>query len=330
MTVSKLYYGPNISIVENITRDSKNIIYDKNYGLCQYSSSKGYLKNNIFTWKFPKNCYEIVEKENYNIKLKCRTLTGKLLIFDISSVSTVYDIKGNIHKELGTPHDQQRLIFRGIQLEDKQLCANYFEKSDNDYTISLVCRLRGGMMHQSSGKGDNHNMSSVNIMINNNTCFKINFEETISKKDVEERIEKYLSSLEGIVDAFEKINPDNSSKYKHVLMSEDILRKDSRVLKLLESAEKSHDSEWVDVITKMQKLLLKKYGFSVSELSEYQKSSQKHPECCFWVRENKSGPCKVSSDNIIPNINLSDLSGNDINLISETKNPLVVVSGSIS
>ena len=30
-------------------------------------------------------------------------------------------------------------------------------------------------MHQSSGKGDNHNMSSVNIMINNNTCFKINF-----------------------------------------------------------------------------------------------------------------------------------------------------------
>ena len=61
------------------------------------------------------------------------------------------------------------------------------------------------MMHQSSGKGDNHNMSSVNIMINNNTCFKINFEETISKKEVVERIEKYLSSLEGIVDTFEKI-----------------------------------------------------------------------------------------------------------------------------
>ena len=121
MTVSKLYYGPNISIVENITRDSKNIIYDKNYGLCQYSNSKGYLKNNIFTWKFPKNCYEIIEKEDYNIKLKCRTLTGKLLIFDISSVSTVYDIKEKIFQEFGTPHDQQRLIFRGIQIEDKKL-----------------------------------------------------------------------------------------------------------------------------------------------------------------------------------------------------------------
>ena len=104
------------------------------------------------------------------------------------------------------------------------------------------------------------------------------------QKEVEERIEKYLSSLEGIVDTFEKINPDNSSKYKHVLMSEDILRKDSRVLKLLESAEKSHDSEWVDVITKMQKLLLKNMALVLVNYLNIRNLS-KHPECCFWVRK---------------------------------------------
>ena len=178
--------------------------------------------------KNPKSSYQIVEKEDYDIKIECRTLTGKRIHFKVSSVSYVSDIENKIFNMIGILPDQQRLIYGSKQLDKGDLCGNIFDQSDKEYKVNLISRLRGGMMHPSSGKGDNHNMTSVDIMISENLKIRLNFTESVSREEVEEKINEYLSSLEGIVDTFKSIESDESSRYKHVLMTEDILRKDER------------------------------------------------------------------------------------------------------
>lgn len=81
-----------------------------------------------------------------------KTLTGKTITVLINSNMTMFEVKTAIlHKE-GIPHDQQRLIFAGLQLDD-ELTVGYYKITHNS-TVHLVLRLRGGMHHISSGRTD--------------------------------------------------------------------------------------------------------------------------------------------------------------------------------
>ena len=64
-----------------------------------------------------------------------KTLIGKTIVLDVKPDYTIEDIK-----ELA--YDQQRLIFKGKQLEDYKTLEQY--KIENESTLHYVLKLRGG------------------------------------------------------------------------------------------------------------------------------------------------------------------------------------------
>lgn len=71
-----------------------------------------------------------------------KTLTGKTITCEISLRDSTDSLKGLIRSKEGIPHDQQRLIYAGRQLEDRQCLCDYGIMRES--TIHLCLRLRGG------------------------------------------------------------------------------------------------------------------------------------------------------------------------------------------
>jgi hypothetical protein len=74
----------------------------------------------------------IIEEEKEALKYErtfeifIKTLTGKTFTLQVCKKNTVLYLKYLINRKEGIPVDQQRLIFKGVQLEDERTLENNY------------------------------------------------------------------------------------------------------------------------------------------------------------------------------------------------------------
>ena len=70
-----------------------------------------------------------------------KTLTGKTISLEVGPNETIINVKDIIADKEGIPHEQQRLIYAGRQLEDDWTLGDYFITDGT--TVFLTLKLRG-------------------------------------------------------------------------------------------------------------------------------------------------------------------------------------------
>lgn len=92
-----------------------------------------------------------------NISIFVVDLLGKKVQIEISLYDSLFKLKTKIQDKLGIPPDQQRLIFKGKQIDIDIHELNFYGINQEDNTVNLILRLRGGMYDPTSGRLDlNH------------------------------------------------------------------------------------------------------------------------------------------------------------------------------
>lgn len=118
----------------------------------------------IISWLDNYEMIKSYEKPNM-IQIFVKSLNGNTFTFKLIPNETyVWELKMKIQEVEKIPYEQQRLIHRGKQMEDNEVLS-YLEKDDN---IHLVCRLRGGMFKEVSGRdGEYKPLKSIFVDLRN-------------------------------------------------------------------------------------------------------------------------------------------------------------------
>jgi len=98
------------------------------------------------------------ERQFGTMQLYVKTLTGKTITLDVEPNDTVKILKAKVQDKEGIPPEQQRIIWGGVQLEEDKTLNSY--KIQKESVLHLVLRLRGGMLHRTSGR-DGFDMNQI-------------------------------------------------------------------------------------------------------------------------------------------------------------------------
>jgi ubiquitin-large subunit ribosomal protein L40e len=90
------------------------------------------------------------------IKIIIKMLTGKTIQLDLFASDSIEYVKNAICDKEGIPPYQQRILFNRKQLEDHIKIHDY--GIENESTLQLILRLRGGMYHETSGRNGNYSL----------------------------------------------------------------------------------------------------------------------------------------------------------------------------
>jgi len=149
------YTGPIRSTPVTLLKDSSRVamnyksdelfVFSENQAAFNQSSNKSFLPH-VHT-----KVTVVTGLESSRV-IFIKTLTGKNFPIVVSSEDTIEVLKMKIQDEESIPIDQQRLIFKGKQVEDNRSTSDY--NTHEGVTFHLVLRIRGGMAHWSSSRED--------------------------------------------------------------------------------------------------------------------------------------------------------------------------------
>lgn len=180
-----------------------------------------------------------------DMEISVRTIIGKTIQIKCFKELSVGGLKRLIEEKEGIHLDQQRLVFEGKQLEDNLMLGVDYNMQ-NESTVHLILRLRGGMFHSTSGRqdfrgldlSDKHNGRQVSLLLPDGSRTTMNI-----------RARDSLTYLKGIAMALvEEANADNNQGTKRNRVAEIESLDQSlelsvrRIRSLLFSARREHEN----------------------------------------------------------------------------------------